>query len=841
VKSKFRETLNVARRDWQPIFDSFGDAACILDPSGRILRCNSAMGKILRMRVQDIKGRLCYELMHDAHTPPYNCPMEKTRHSLRRETAEAQIGERWYKVTVDPIRNEDGNFGGAIHIISDITEQKVNEESFRQTQRAFRILSRCNAAVVRAREEHTLLAEVCNIAVGPAGYYIAWVGYAEMDEARTVRPVSYAGPAREFLDEIRVSWAEDDYGHGAVGSAIRLGKPVVVHNIMENPNFAVWRSRLSKVNMGAVLALPLKADDISFGALAIYAQETDAFQDAEVALLEELGNNLSHGIMALRTRQERSLALEALERAHGELEERVVERTAQLLQEIQDRKLAEDSLRQSELKYRELIENANSIILKMDPQCRVTFFNEFAQNFFGYSESEILGQSVVGTIVPEVDRFGRDLKEILRDIAEHPESYAKNENENLLRTGQRVWIAWTNRPIRDESGRLVGTLCIGNDITELKRTEGQLRVFQQFAENAGQGFGIAEIDGRFTYMNPGLLDMLSETGWTPDQKRMLHQYLPDESSQSIFSDIKVSLSQRANWTGEIPLIARSGKKIPVLVNFFLIHDESGQPKYLAGLFTDMTRHKEAELQILRAKEMAESADRIKSAFLASMSHELRTPLNSIIGFTGILLQGLAGPLNDEQKKQMGMVQNSARHLLQLINDVLDISKIEAGQLQLYLEDFNLAQSIRQVVEIITPLADKKGLELVVDVSPEVGMIYSDRRRVEQILINLLSNAVKFTDHGKISLESTVSEDHIAISITDTGIGLKSENMKSLFLPFRQVDIGVARRYEGTGLGLSICKRLLEMLGGQIWVESEGEGAGSTFGFSLPLISRRPGQ
>jgi signal transduction histidine kinase len=254
----------------------------------------------------------------------------------------------------------------------------------------------------------------------------------------------------------------------------------------------------------------------------------------------------------------------------------------------------------------------------------------------------------------------------------------------------------------------------------------------------------------------------------------------------------------------------------------------------------MSRHKEAELAILRAKEMAESADRIKSAFLASMSHELRTPLNSIIGFTGILLQGLAGPLNDEQKKQMGMVQNSARHLLQLINDVLDISKIEAGQLQLYLESFDFAVLIRNTLDIVAPLADKKGLGLVVEIAPDVGMIYGDRRRVEQILINLLSNAIKFTDHGMISLKSAVSGDRIITSITDTGIGLKNEDIKNLFLPFRQIDIGVARRYEGTGLGLSICKRLLEMMGGEIWAESKGERAGSTFGFFLPLISRRPG-
>lgn len=242
-------------------------------------------------------------------------------------------------------------------------------------------------------------------------------------------------------------------------------------------------------------------------------------------------------------------------------------------------------------------------------------------------------------------------------------------------------------------------------------------------------------------------------------------------------------------------------------------------------------------ELADAMEKAQAADRIKSAFLATMSHELRTPLNSIIGFTGIILQGIVGPLNDEQKKQLNMVRGSAQHLLSLINDVLDISKIEAGQLQIAHEDYNLRQTIEKAVGSARPLADKKGLELACSISPEIGNITGDRRRVEQILLNLISNAIKFTEKGSVKIECEPEDGKVNIRVIDTGIGIRTEDTETIFKAFRQIDSGITRKYEGTGLGLSICKRLVELMGGKIWVTSV-LGSGSTFGFNLPEERRR---
>jgi PAS domain S-box-containing protein len=402
---------------------------------------------------------------------------------------------------------------------------------------------------------------------------------------------------------------------------------------------------------------------------------------------------------------------------------------------LADRKRAEEASRKSELKYRELVENANSIILYWACDGRIIFLNEFGQKFFGYSAVEIIGRHVIGSIVPETDSTDRNLRPLMEQITANPKAFEQNVNENIRRNGERVWIAWTNRAVQDEQGRIIEVLSIGHDITEHKQADEEIR--------------------------------------------RLNEDLRHYTEQ---------LEQRvAERTAELVL----------------------------------------------AKDRAESADRLKSTFLATMSHELRTPLNSIIGFTGILLQNLAGPLNMEQHKQLEMVRNSARHLLALINDVLDISKIEAGQLEVKSELFNLRAAILKVAGIVKPLAEKKTLALCVEIAPEIGSLANDPRRTEQVLLNLLNNAIKFTERGAITLTADIVSDTIRIAVADTGIGIKPDDLNKLFQPFRQIDSGLMRHHEGTGLGLFICRRLADLLGGEIFVASDW-GKGSVFTFTLPM-------
>jgi protein-histidine pros-kinase len=274
---------------------------------------------------------------------------------------------------------------------------------------------------------------------------------------------------------------------------------------------------------------------------------------------------------------------------------------------------------------------------------------------------------------------------------------------------------------------------------------------------------------------------------------------------------------------------KNGQEFPVEISLSPLETEEGI--LVSSSIRDVTERKNFEHALQEKNEELERASRAKDRFLASMSHELRTPLNAIIGFTGTLLMRLPGPLTLEQEKQLGTVQTSAKHLLSLINDLLDLTKIESGTVELHLEPVPCQNVIQEVVTALRPLAEGKGLTFDVTLPAINLMVHTDRRALSQILINLTNNAIKFTERGRVSLElyqyQTAAETCTEIHVRDTGIGIRPEDQVKLFQAFSQVDASMKRRYAGTGLGLHLSQKLAELLGGQITFESV-YGAGSTF-------------
>lgn len=308
---------------------------------------------------------------------------------------------------------------------------------------------------------------------------------------------------------------------------------------------------------------------------------------------------------------------------------------------------------------------------------------------------------------------------------------------------------------------------------------------------------------------------------------------------------------------EVLLRKKDGATFAASVSVVTVKDEKGKVQYYDGIIEDITERKRVEEELRKYREhleelvrertseleqkgqelvdtnvRLEEASQHKSQFLANMSHELRTPLNSIIGYTKLMLDGLEGDINEEQKQDLQTVYNNSKHLLALINDLLDLSRIEAGKTVLSYETFIISDLLSEVIPTVEPLAREKGLTLTYSVDPDIDSLYADKAKVKQVLINLLGNAIKFTDEGSVKLDVAVTDSDIIFSVTDTGIGIKEEDLEAIFDSFKQVGPAQIAGYEGTGLGLAISKQFVEMQGGKIWAESE-LGKGSTFTLTLP--------
>jgi signal transduction histidine kinase len=251
--------------------------------------------------------------------------------------------------------------------------------------------------------------------------------------------------------------------------------------------------------------------------------------------------------------------------------------------------------------------------------------------------------------------------------------------------------------------------------------------------------------------------------------------------------------------------------------------------------------KRAERALRESEERTrylEELDRLKAQFIANSSHELRTPLNAIIGFSGLMLKGMDGPLNEMQRHDLETIHNSGKHLLSLINDLLDVSQLWAGKIELEVTPVDLRDVVRDALDMVSSMVEGKPVTLQHTIAANVPVVRADQTRVRQILINLLTNAVKYTEHGQVTLSLALVGDEVVTSVTDTGIGIAPDDLGLLFEEFSRVDNSTTRQVDGLGLGLSICRRLVELHGGRIWAESE-EGVGSQFHFSLPVDGPGP--
>lgn len=353
--------------------------------------------------------------------------------------------------------------------------------------------------------------------------------------------------------------------------------------------------------------------------------------------------------------------------------------------------------------------------------------------------------------------------------------------------------------------------------------------YRSLFEQSNDAIFIHGLDGQILDVNNRACEMLEYTKEKLKQRTILDLIPPDQRDVAAkgFSKIHEDGSIRI----EIEHLKADGSRIVADVSASVLEE---YPDIVQAVLRDVTDRKRLEESLLQAKVAAETASRTKSEFLANMSHELRTPLNSIIGFSDALMEGYFGELNPKQVRYVQNVSNSGRHLLSIINDILDISKVEAGKMKLFPECIHVDSILEEMIALVQPIAAKKEIRINVIRDPKLENLLADKAKIKQILYNLLGNAIKFThDGGSITIYAHINDDMARFSIIDTGIGISPEDQKKLFRPFTQLDASVARKYEGTGLGLALVKEIVELHGGHIWVESK-VGKGSNFTFELPL-------
>jgi two-component system sensor histidine kinase/response regulator len=490
-------------------------------------------------------------------------------------------------------------------------------------------------------------------------------------------------------------------------------------------------------------------------------------------------------------------------------------------------------LRESERRYRQIVETLQEGVWLLDREGNTTYVNPRMAAMLGYTVDEMLGHPL-SCFMDEQDTAlaSRYLGRRAQGVSE------QHEFEFRHKDGRRVYTLLETAPLTDEKGNYSGAIAGVIDITEQMRTGQQLRLQAVALEAAANAIVITDAEGTILWANPAFARL---TGYDVEQAlgqnpRLLKSGFHDEA---FYQQMWDTILAGQVWHAEVVNRREDGSLYTEEMTITPIKDTDGKISHFVAIKQDVSERKRAQQELWQAKEAAEAANQAKSTFLSNMSHEFRTPLNAIIGYSEFLHEEAASLDSDDLASDLKRIEKAGRQLLALVSDILDLSRIEAGKMELRLETFDVGQMLSDVARAATPLAAQQDNHLAVECPQPVGRMHADQSKVRQVLMNLLDNAAKFTQHGQITLttERQAGEDGdwLLFHVADSGIGVPAEHIAGLFEPFTQTNPSLTRGHQGTGLGLALCRRLCTLMEGEISMASE-PGRGSVFSVRLPAVS-----